>query len=158
MQFPSDLSVNAQNILRGLLDKDPLRRLGGRVDDADEIMTHPFFSTINWEDLYHKKVRKNGVVLELWSWTLLGPWFAPVACVSICACWTRSVRTLVFVVMAGVIQFLLLVIFCCDCYVVVTTIVPLLLFTLLSVKCPKCLLCFYVLYVFNFAPTDSSAI
>jgi len=56
VQFPSDLSVNAQNILRGLLDKDPLRRLGGRVDDADEIMTHPFFATINWEDLYRKKI------------------------------------------------------------------------------------------------------
>jgi len=56
VQFPSDLSVNAQNILRGLLDKDPLRRLGGRVDDADEIMTHPFFATINWQDLYDKKI------------------------------------------------------------------------------------------------------
>jgi len=56
VQFPSDLSVNAQNILRGLLDKDPLRRLGGRVDDADEIMTHPFFATIVWQDLYDKKI------------------------------------------------------------------------------------------------------
>jgi len=56
VQFPSDLSVNGQNILRGLLNKDPQHRLGGRVDDAEEIMQHPFFATINWLDLYNKKI------------------------------------------------------------------------------------------------------
>lgn len=30
--------------------------LGGGPEDAKEVMQHPFFSTINWEDIYHKRV------------------------------------------------------------------------------------------------------
>ena len=30
--------------------------LGGGPEDAKEVMQHPFFSTINWEDIYNKKV------------------------------------------------------------------------------------------------------
>lgn len=33
-------------------------RLGGGPDDAKEIMRHSFFSTIDWQDLYDKKVRE----------------------------------------------------------------------------------------------------
>ena len=30
--------------------------LGGGPDDAKEVMQHNFFSTINWEDIYNKRV------------------------------------------------------------------------------------------------------
>jgi len=30
--------------------------LGGGPDDAKEVMQHPFFNTINWEDIYNKRV------------------------------------------------------------------------------------------------------
>lgn len=43
-------------MLGGLLEKDPLRRLGGGQDDAKDIMDHPFFASINWNDLVQKKV------------------------------------------------------------------------------------------------------
>ena len=41
-----------------ILDKDPKRRIGGfnkanmdKADDADDIRAHPFFESINWEDV-----------------------------------------------------------------------------------------------------------
>jgi len=43
-------------LLTGLLIKDPKKRLGGGPDDAQEIMSHVFFSSINWLDLEQKKV------------------------------------------------------------------------------------------------------
>ena len=42
-----------------ILDKDPKRRIGGfnknnmdsAEDDAEDIRKHPFFESINWEDV-----------------------------------------------------------------------------------------------------------
>ena len=31
-------------------------RLGGGAQDAAEVKSHPFFATINWDDLYERKV------------------------------------------------------------------------------------------------------
>lgn len=56
MKFPRTISSEAKSLLSGLLVKDPNRRLGGGPDDAREIMSHPFFSCINWSDLIQKKV------------------------------------------------------------------------------------------------------
>ena len=33
-----------------------LHRLGGGAQDAAEVKSHPFFATINWDDLYERKV------------------------------------------------------------------------------------------------------
>jgi len=33
-----------------------ITRLGGGVRDAEEVMAHPFFELINWNDIFHKKV------------------------------------------------------------------------------------------------------
>ena len=33
-----------------------LHRLGGGAQDAVEVKSHPFFATINWDDLYERKV------------------------------------------------------------------------------------------------------
>ncbi|XP_075232869.1 AKT serine/threonine protein kinase [Lycorma delicatula] len=56
VRFPRTISNEARGLLSGLLIKDPNRRLGGGPDDAQEIKTHTFFSSINWNDLYHKKI------------------------------------------------------------------------------------------------------
>ncbi|XP_076359655.1 RAC serine/threonine-protein kinase-like isoform X1 [Tachypleus tridentatus] len=56
VKFPKSLSPEAKSILSGLLIKDPKKRLGGGQDDAGEIMVHPFFRAINWQDLLEKKV------------------------------------------------------------------------------------------------------
>lgn len=35
-------------------------RLGGGPDDAKEVMSHKFFTSINWQDVTEKKVRESG--------------------------------------------------------------------------------------------------
>ncbi|RWS24576.1 RAC serine/threonine-protein kinase-like protein [Leptotrombidium deliense] len=56
VRFPRTLSMEAKSLLAGLLSKDPRKRLGGGVDDAKEIMVHPFFINVNWQDLVERKV------------------------------------------------------------------------------------------------------
>jgi Protein kinase C terminal domain len=36
--------------------KEPDQRLGSGPTDAQEIMSHPFFANINWDDIYHKRI------------------------------------------------------------------------------------------------------
>lgn len=48
-------STAAWSILQALLEKDHTRRLGYR-DDFNEVKGHDFFSSINWDDLEHKKL------------------------------------------------------------------------------------------------------
>ncbi|CAH0561310.1 unnamed protein product [Brassicogethes aeneus] len=56
VKFPRNLSIEARELLKGLLVKDPLKRLGGGPEDAREIMAHPFFRSIDWKDLFNKKI------------------------------------------------------------------------------------------------------
>lgn len=56
VKFPRNISIEARDMLSGLLVKDPRERLGGGIEDAKEIMRHPFFHCINWSDLLQKKI------------------------------------------------------------------------------------------------------
>ncbi|EPQ06669.1 RAC-gamma serine/threonine-protein kinase, partial [Myotis brandtii] len=56
IKFPRTLSSDAKSLLSGLLIKDPNKRLGGGPDDSKEIMRHSFFSGVNWQDVYDKKL------------------------------------------------------------------------------------------------------
>ncbi|XP_076041112.1 AKT serine/threonine protein kinase [Oratosquilla oratoria] len=56
VRFPRTISQEARDMLKGLLVKDPLRRLGGGPGDACEIQCHPFYLTINWDHLVQKKL------------------------------------------------------------------------------------------------------
>ncbi|KAK4321619.1 hypothetical protein Pmani_007591 [Petrolisthes manimaculis] len=56
VRFPSTISPKAQDLLKGLLHKDPYKRLGGGLDDAKEIQDHPFYNNINWKLLEEKKL------------------------------------------------------------------------------------------------------
>ena len=53
LSFPEGTSNKAKDILRGLLTRDPERRLGAK--GADEIKRDPFFSDVNWDVLLAKK-------------------------------------------------------------------------------------------------------
>ncbi|CEP19767.1 hypothetical protein [Parasitella parasitica] len=53
--IPDDMSVEASNLLTGLLNRDANARLGNQ--GTDEIKNHPFFKTINWQKLMEKKVQ-----------------------------------------------------------------------------------------------------
>mmetsp|Transcript_21854 Transcript_21854/g.85604 ORF Transcript_21854/g.85604 Transcript_21854/m.85604 type:complete len:707 (-) Transcript_21854:106-2226(-) len=53
--FYSYLSPKAVSILKGLLTKDPKRRLGCGPRGLAEVQDHPFFSGISWKNLLAKK-------------------------------------------------------------------------------------------------------
>ncbi|KAI7793276.1 v-akt murine thymoma viral oncogene homolog 2, like [Triplophysa rosa] len=56
IRFPRNLTPEAKALLTGLLRKDPKQRLGGGPDDAKDVMSHKFFSSINWQDVLQKKL------------------------------------------------------------------------------------------------------
>ncbi|XP_013096502.2 RAC-gamma serine/threonine-protein kinase-like isoform X2 [Biomphalaria glabrata] len=56
VKFPRNLSEEAKSLLSGLLAKKPKQRLGGGEADVADIKSHPFFASINWEDLVAKKI------------------------------------------------------------------------------------------------------
>jgi serine/threonine protein kinase len=56
LQIPKFISKNASCLLKDLLQKDPLKRLGGGIKDALEIKEHEYFKGVNWDDVYNKKV------------------------------------------------------------------------------------------------------
>ena len=56
LQLPNFLSEPVKGLLKELLQKDPSKRLGGGVEDAKEIKSHPYFSDVNWDDVYNKNV------------------------------------------------------------------------------------------------------
>jgi classical protein kinase C len=49
-------SPEAKSLLQGLLERDPNKRLGSSTQDASDIMGHPFFRDINWDDLRAKRI------------------------------------------------------------------------------------------------------
>lgn len=52
--FPSYMTPEARSICRGMLQREPQQRLGYK--GAQEVKSHPFFSSLNWDDVYHKRV------------------------------------------------------------------------------------------------------
>lgn len=51
LDYPRSLSARSQNLLRGLLTKDPRRRLGSGPNDAEDIKQHAFFIEMDWNKL-----------------------------------------------------------------------------------------------------------
>lgn len=51
LKLPPRLSSEAHSLLKGLLQKDPLKRLGSGPKGAEEIKTHKWFRTINWKKI-----------------------------------------------------------------------------------------------------------
>ncbi|XP_069995502.1 atypical protein kinase C isoform X8 [Penaeus vannamei] len=57
IRIPRSLSVKAASILRGFLNKNPVDRLGCHPETGfTDIVTHPFFKTIDWEMLERKQI------------------------------------------------------------------------------------------------------
>ena len=56
LRIPSFVSEDARNLLRGLLEKNPRKRLGGGYGDSEEIKAHPYFKETNWDDVYNKAI------------------------------------------------------------------------------------------------------
>ncbi|XP_014021804.1 serine/threonine-protein kinase Sgk2 isoform X1 [Salmo salar] len=56
LSLPGGASSVACDLLMGLLQKDQHRRLGA-IADFLEVKNHTFFSPINWDDLYHRRIK-----------------------------------------------------------------------------------------------------
>ncbi|KUF93265.1 Myotubularin protein [Phytophthora nicotianae] len=56
LRFPSEFSDDARSLLRGLICRNPAKRLGSGPCGAQEIMDHPFFAEVDWEKLYKRDV------------------------------------------------------------------------------------------------------
>lgn len=56
LNYPPSLSRPAVSLLKGLLTKDPTRRLGSGPNDDQDIRRHEFLASINWEKLFHGEV------------------------------------------------------------------------------------------------------
>lgn len=52
-----EFSDPAWSLIEGLLNRDPSQRLGGSKEDALEIMSHPFFTGLNWSHLINKQLK-----------------------------------------------------------------------------------------------------
>jgi hypothetical protein len=50
--WPADISVskNLKNLVAALFEHDPIERLGS-IDDAEELMDHPWLSHIDWDKM-----------------------------------------------------------------------------------------------------------
>lgn len=50
------ISIEAQDLLARLLERNPKKRLGSGSRGSDEIKQHPFFKDINWDAIYNKTI------------------------------------------------------------------------------------------------------
>lgn len=54
--FPIQMASEAVGLLESLLEKNPQERLGSGARDAEEIMEHPYFGNINFDDILNLRV------------------------------------------------------------------------------------------------------
>eukprot|EP00929_Paragymnodinium_shiwhaense_P080307 TRINITY_DN4186_c0_g2_i1.p1 TRINITY_DN4186_c0_g2~~TRINITY_DN4186_c0_g2_i1.p1 ORF type:complete len:348 (+),score=90.77 TRINITY_DN4186_c0_g2_i1:163-1206(+) len=56
LSYPTYVTPVAKEMLMKMLDRDPNRRLGGGPGDGLEVQSHPFFSTISFNDMLNKRI------------------------------------------------------------------------------------------------------
>ena len=49
VEMKSYFSAEAKNLLTGLLEREPSKRLGSSSDDSNELKRHPWFKKISFE-------------------------------------------------------------------------------------------------------------
>ncbi|ORZ19147.1 hypothetical protein BCR41DRAFT_351614 [Lobosporangium transversale] len=55
--YPPGFGRHEQALLQSLLVKVPSLRLGSGLTDAEEIKAHAYFRNVNFDDVYHKRIR-----------------------------------------------------------------------------------------------------
>ncbi|XP_068178785.1 ribosomal protein S6 kinase beta-2-like isoform X2 [Antennarius striatus] len=56
VNLPPYLTIDARDLIKKLLKKNPAQRLGSSKADCADIQKHPFFRHISWDDLLSKRV------------------------------------------------------------------------------------------------------
>ena len=72
MKFPGRISEVAKSLLTGLLVKNPERRLGGGREDAEEVKRHAFYASVNWQEVYDRKVSQCYIIYQLGLGQMVG--------------------------------------------------------------------------------------
>ena len=54
--YPDTLSIESISLMKGLLRRNPTKRFGSLEWKAEEIKRHSFFNSIDWDELYEKKI------------------------------------------------------------------------------------------------------
>ena len=57
IKFPKFLSKEAVDLLQKFFVKDPEQRLGSGPNGLENIKSHPFFQSINWDSIINKKIK-----------------------------------------------------------------------------------------------------
>lgn len=55
LQFPPNFSEAVKDLLRGLLNRNPKKRLGTGLDGTEDIKKHPWFNVLNFRKLYNRE-------------------------------------------------------------------------------------------------------
>uniref|UniRef100_A0AAY5LAX4 Ribosomal protein S6 kinase beta-2 n=1 Tax=Esox lucius TaxID=8010 RepID=A0AAY5LAX4_ESOLU len=55
INLPPYLTLDARDMIKKLLKKNPSQRLGSSASDYKDIQKHPFFRHINWDDLLNRR-------------------------------------------------------------------------------------------------------
>ncbi|CAD8097447.1 unnamed protein product [Paramecium sonneborni] len=56
LQIPQFISAEGRNLIKSLLQRNPIKRLGSGIGDSKEIMHHPYFSDVDWEKVQNKEL------------------------------------------------------------------------------------------------------
>lgn len=64
IRFPEHVSRDARDLIKGVCRTDIVHRLGNSSDGTEQIKAHPFFKTINWDDLYYRR-NKGPIIPEI---------------------------------------------------------------------------------------------
>ncbi|KAI6227750.1 Ribosomal protein S6 kinase [Aphelenchoides fujianensis] len=56
IRLPSGISEEAQSLIKSLLKRNVVNRLGAGPEDAEEIKRHEFFADIDWEKAYRREL------------------------------------------------------------------------------------------------------
>jgi serine/threonine protein kinase len=54
--YPIHMPRTTYSFLSMLILRDPDQRLGSGPTDAQEVMSHAYFTDVNWDDMYKKKI------------------------------------------------------------------------------------------------------
>ncbi|PRP89629.1 hypothetical protein PROFUN_00893 [Planoprotostelium fungivorum] len=57
LTFPPYFSPEARTLISGLLERDPVKRMGANKDGVKGLKSHPFFKNIDWDKLVKKMVQ-----------------------------------------------------------------------------------------------------
>jgi serine/threonine protein kinase len=57
LKFPPDLNQDCISLLKGLMERDPSKRLGAHSTPPRDIMAHSFFRGYNWSDVLRKNIQ-----------------------------------------------------------------------------------------------------